>query len=113
MALHAIGKHARRCRGGGAGDGGRSSVELGRHGQKAARNFASGVSRMWRELFTRAFRRSGASKQLAPHHIGFPGAFMNTRKLLISVLVLLALIAVIAAPRRDAAVEENHLLYVA
>src|SRR5690348_13296714 len=38
---------------------------------------------------------------------------MNTRKLLISVLFLLAVIASIAAPRRDAAVEEKHLLYVA
>ncbi|HEY6402767.1 MAG TPA: hypothetical protein VI479_15225, partial [Blastocatellia bacterium] len=38
---------------------------------------------------------------------------MNTRRLLLSVLVSLALIAAIAAPRRDAAVEEKHLLYVA
>ncbi|HZF37320.1 MAG TPA: hypothetical protein VE715_00720, partial [Blastocatellia bacterium] len=38
---------------------------------------------------------------------------MNTRRLLLSVLVSLSLIAMIAAPRRDAAVEEKHLLYVA
>jgi hypothetical protein len=38
---------------------------------------------------------------------------MNTRRLLLSVLGSLALIATIASPQREAAVEEKHLLYVA
>jgi len=38
---------------------------------------------------------------------------MNTRRLLLSILGSLALIAIIAPPQREAAVEEKHLLYVA
>src|SRR5262245_21616652 len=53
------------------------------------------------------------SKTIIHYYVGFPGASMNTRRLLLSVLVSLALIAMTAALRRDAAVEEKHLLYVA